>query len=85
MAGDYLALIEDKLVATGKDTGSLVDTVAFTLASYSPEFITIFSGEDVDAQTADEVVKRLNKAIPEAEFSVVDGGQPVYYFLISAE
>jgi len=84
-AGDYLALIEDKLVATGKDTGTLVDTVAFTLASYCPEFITVFSGEDVDVQTADEVVKRLNKAIPEAEFSVVDGGQPVYYFLISAE
>ena len=84
-AGDYLALIEDKLVATGKDTTSLVDTVAFTLASYGPEFITVFSGADVDANTADEVIKRLNKAIPEAEFSVIDGGQPVYYFLISAE
>ncbi len=84
-AGDYLALIEDKLVATGKDTTSLVDSVAFTLASYAPEFITVFSGEDVDPATSDEVLKRLRSAIPEAEFSVVEGGQPVYYFLISAE
>lgn len=85
MAGDYLALIEDKLVATGKDTVALVDTVAFTLASYSPEFVTVFSGEDVNAATVDDIIKRLKNAIPEAEFSVVNGGQPVYYFLISAE
>ncbi len=84
-AGDYLALIEDKLVATGKDSSALVDTVAMTLSSYSPEFVTVFSGEDVEAETVDEVLKHLNKAIPEAEFSVISGGQPVYYFLISAE
>ena len=84
-AGDYLALMEDTLVATGRDSGSLVDAIAFTLAQYAPEFITVFYGEDVDETTAGEVLKRLNAAIPEAETSIVNGGQPVYYFLISAE
>ncbi|UOO38798.1 DAK2 domain-containing protein [Oscillospiraceae bacterium CM] len=84
-AGDYIALLEDTLVATGKDTASLVDAVAVSLAAFSPEFITVFSGEDVDAETADSVLKRLTTAIPQAEASLVDGGQPVYYFLISAE
>ena len=84
-AGDYIALIEDALIATGKDSAALMDSIAYSLSQYAPEFITIFYGEDVDEATANEVLKRLSAAIPEAETSVVYGGQPVYYFLISAE
>ncbi len=84
-AGDYIALLEDTLVATGKDTVALVDAVALSLSKYSPEFITVFSGSDIDEKTSNEVLKRLTTAIPNAETSVVYGGQPVYYFLISAE
>ncbi len=84
-AGDYLALLEDTLVATGQDTIALVDAVALRLAEYAPEFITVFSGEDVDENAANEVLKRLTLTIPGAEASIVYGGQPVYYFLISAE
>jgi DAK2 domain fusion protein YloV len=84
-AGDYLALLEDSLVATGADSGSLVDAVAVSLSKYSPEFITVFSGEAVDDETANKVVERISNAIPSAETALVNGGQPVYYFLISAE
>lgn len=84
-AGDYLALLEDSLIATGKDTVTLLDAVAFALSEFAPEFITVFSGEDVDSETSNEVLKRLSDAIPTAEASVVYGGQPVYYYLISAE
>jgi DAK2 domain fusion protein YloV len=84
-AGDYLALLEDTLVATGADTSALVDAVTVALSRYSPEFITVFSGEDVDEETANKVVARISTAIPTAETAVVNGGQPVYYFLISAE
>jgi dihydroxyacetone kinase-like predicted kinase len=84
-AGDYIALMEDALVATGADTNALIDAIAHALSAYSPEFITVFSGEDVDENTSNEVLKRLSSAIPTAEASVVYGGQPVYYFLISAE
>jgi dihydroxyacetone kinase-like predicted kinase len=55
------------------------------MAQYEPEFITVFSGENVDEEATNEVLKRLTAAIPSAEASVIYGGQPVYYFLISAE
>lgn len=84
-AGDYIALLEDSLIATGKDAVALVDAVAIALSEFAPEFITVFSGEDVDDETSNEVLKRLSAAIPAAEASVVYGGQPVYYYLISAE
>jgi DAK2 domain fusion protein YloV len=84
-AGDYLALLEDTLIATGHDTLELMDAVAASLAGYTPEFITIFTGADADEQTAAELQNRLTDAVPGAETTVVYGGQPVYYFLISAE
>ena len=84
-AGDYLALLEDSLVATGHDTITLIDAVAAALSQFSPEFVTIFTGVDVSAETADEVLRRLTQALPSAEVSVIDGGQPVYYLMISAE
>nr|WP_073077027.1 DAK2 domain-containing protein [Sporobacter termitidis] len=84
-AGDYIALMEDTLVATSHDTTTLVDAIADSLAAYSPEFITVFSGEAVDENMSNEVLKRLSSAIPSAEATVVYGGQPVYYYLISAE
>ncbi len=84
-AGDYLALLEDSLVATGHDTITLINAVAAALSQFSPEFVTIFTGVDVSAETADEVLRRLTQALPSAEVSVIDGGQPVYYLMISAE
>lgn len=84
-AGDYLALLEDVLLATGTDTNALVDDVAAALAAFSPEFITVFYGADVGEEAAESVLQRLTAAIPSAESSMIDGGQPVYYYLISAE
>lgn len=84
-AGDYLALLEDSLVATGQDTAALVDAVASAMAQHNPEFVTVFYGEDVDESEGNAVLERLSTTLPKAEASVVYGGQPVYYFLISAE
>jgi DAK2 domain fusion protein YloV len=84
-AGDYLALLEDSLIATGSIITELIDTAAIALSNFSPEFITIFTGADADDAISSEVQNRLTAAIPAAETTIVYGGQPVYYFLISAE
>lgn len=84
-AGDYLALLDDALIATGDNVFSLIDSVSQALASLSPEFITVFAGENVDEETSNSVLQSLSTALPDAEASLIVGGQPVYYFLISAE
>lgn len=84
-AGDYLALLEDTLIATGIDVPALIDTITASLATFSPEFITVFAGEDANDQLTAEIQSRLSAAVPGAEISAVDGGQPVYCYLISAE
>ena len=55
------------------------------LADCGAEFISIFYGEDVDSGEAEGFSEAIGSLVPDAEISLVSGGQPVYYYLISAE
>ena len=83
--GEYLALIEDSLTVNNADINVVVDEVATVLSGFSPEFITLFSGEDASEEEAAAIADRLGAASPGAELSVIPGGQPVYHYIISAE
>ena len=50
-----------------------------------PEIVTVYYGEDVKQDEADEAAQSIENAFPDAEVTVVDGGQPVYYYMISVE
>ncbi len=83
--GDYLALLGGKLFGTDKDITALLEKLAREAACRDAEFVTVFYGEDVDeaqAQAAEEIFSRL---CPSAELSVLSGGQPVYYYIVSIE
>lgn len=84
-AGEYLALLENKLLSNSAEFSSLLASITDALGQFSPEIITVFYGEDVDEETANETVAAITKALPNAETTLVYGGQPVYYYMISAE
>ena len=83
--GEYLALVEDTLTACGPDIAVIVDVVAAVLSGFTPEFITIFTGEGVTEEAASAVMNSIAAASPGAEITVIHGGQPVYHYIISAE
>ena len=83
--GEYIALIDDILAASGFDVNAVIDTVAARLNDYSPEFVTIFTGEGVDEEDAASVADCIGAGSPGAEISVIRGGQPLYHYIISAE
>lgn len=83
--GEYLALLEDSLLMCSSDIHAVVNQVATKLEAFRPEFITIFAGEDVDEDKASSVESMISAASPNAEITVVMGGQPIYQFIISAE
>lgn len=84
-AGDYLVLTDNHLFGTDKDLSSLLHRLAGEFARRSPEFVTVFYGQSVTPEDADAVRGRFAEACPSAEISLVYGGQPVYYYMISAE
>ena len=83
--GDYLALQEHQLFGTDSDIEALLGRMAANDSHQNAEFITIFYGADVQASDAEKTGELFQSACPNAEVSVIRGGQPVYYYMISAE
>ena len=83
--GDYLALYGSALFGTGKSLTTLLKNMAKKLQTEEKEFITIYYGEDVTEKDAKKTLQLFEKALPDAEISLIHGNQPVYYYLISAE
>jgi len=81
----HLALIDDALTASGNDFNSVISAVSLALCDFSPEFITIFTGEDANEKETEVVSGFISSDSPEAEISIIPGGQPVYRYIISAE
>ena len=84
-AGEYLALNGGALFGNDTDMDALLRRMAENLNGAGKEFITIFYGADTNEEQAHNAAAIFSAACPDAEITVMNGGQPVYYFLISAE
>ncbi len=84
-AGEYLALLDGKLIGSFTEMTSMLDKMSEAFEDLEPEIITVYYGEDVSGEDAETTAKALEKAFPDAEVTVVNGGQPVYYYMISVE
>ena len=84
-AGDYLALTDGKLFGTERELDGLLDKLAALAAEKGAEFITVFYGDGISEADAKHAEQRFIDACPEAEVSLLPGGQPVYYYIISIE
>ena len=83
--GDYLALLGGKLFGTDREIAVLLEKLADQAAGQGAEFVTLFYGENVSGEEAQRAQEIFAKRCPDAELSVLPGGQPVYYYIISIE
>jgi DAK2 domain fusion protein YloV len=83
--GDYLALLDGKLFGTDQDLTAVLTKLAELAAEKESEFITLFYGEDVTPEDAQAAQELFTAHCPDAEISLLPGGQPVYYYIISLE
>lgn len=84
-AGDYLLLVDNQLFGTEKDLHAALDKLAQASKERAGEFISIFYGEGVDPDQAEQALALFQTACPDAEITMLEGGQPVYHYLISVE
>jgi len=83
--GDYMALLNGALFHTGVDQDELLTRLAGDETFQGAEFINIYYGEDVPKDQAEKTRGLFAQACPQAEVTLLMGGQPVYYYMISAE
>ena len=83
--GDYLAMYGGALFGTGPDITALLKALAEKVQETGKEYITIYYGEDISEEQAQEAAGVFTEVCPDADVNMLPGGQPVYYYLISAE
>ncbi len=84
-AGEYLALLDGALVGSFTSISTLFKELSWAIDELNPEFITMYYGEDVDEEDASAVSDTFKGNFPDAEITVINGGQPVYFYMISIE
>lgn len=83
--GDIIALDESKILAVAGDVDTAVEELAAALVDEDSEIITLYYGEDVQSEAAEQAAELLRGKYPAADVAVQFGGQPLYYYLISVE
>lgn len=84
-AGEHLALLDGALLGSYPNVDELMLDMVQSFERLEPEFITLYYGADVDENDARRAADVITARFPETDVSVVNGGQPVYYFMISVE
>ena len=84
-AGDIMGIGDAGILCVGK---SVMDTALDTLKAMvdeESELITIYYGVDIEDETAEKFLERVEEAWPQCEVELHGGGQPIYYYLMSVE
>ena len=82
--GQYLGLVDHKIKHVSSSRKEAMECLSEHMSDAS--FITVFHGSDVDKKEADEMLELLSQKLgDDIEITMLDGGQPLYYYVISAE
>ncbi len=83
---DILALEDGKLLFTEKDPVNALVSLVKKISDKNTEFVTIMYGEDINKEQAEKAKKLVEQHFKDnAEVTLVDGGQPIYHFIVSVE
>ena len=82
-SGDILFLGDNGLLSVGKDILSAVKEALPKMGE--GEILSLYYGEDVKAEDAEALVSEIQKDYPDLEIELQNGGQAVYYYLVSLE
>ena len=84
--GDILGMENGKLVLTERDPVKAAIKLTRSMTKRDSSFITLIYGQDISEEQAEEVRKHVQSKVGNhADITLVNGGQPVYYFIISVE
>ena len=84
-SGDYMGISDKGIAAVGTDMDETLYQLVKTMADDESELITLYYGQDVSQEKAEEAAARIEARFKDCEVEVNSGGQPIYYYMISVE
>ena len=84
--GEIIALENGKLTITEKTPARAAVKLARNMINHDTSFVTLIYGKDISEEEAQEAYEAINDRYGhKIDVSLVNGGQPVYYFVLSVE
>jgi len=83
--GDIIGLDNKAILCKGSDINQTTIELVGKLATKDSFSATIFHGADVSNEVASELQVKLSEAYPSLDVTIIEGGQPVYYYIVSIE
>jgi DAK2 domain fusion protein YloV len=83
--GDIMGLGDQGLSAVGKKIDQTLLEMLDTMIDEESELISIYYGEDIKEEEAEKVASKIEKKYPDVDIEVQEGGQPIYYYIVSVE
>ena len=83
--GDIMGLGDHGILAVGKDIAQVAAETVGAMIDEDSELISVYYGEDITQETAQELGNLLEEQYPDCEVEVYPGGQPIYYYVVSVE
>lgn len=83
--GDIMGIGDSGMLAVGKDIEDTAMESLRKMVDDESELVTIYYGVDVKEADAEEFCEKARKEFPSCEFECQNGGQPIYYYMISVE
>jgi DAK2 domain fusion protein YloV len=84
--GDILGLIDGKVEMVGEDPQEILVSIVSSMVRPDHEIVTIYRGKDVSQETGEAAAMAVRRVLPpDIEVELQDGGQPLYYYIVSSE
>lgn len=83
--GDIMGIGDSGILAVGKGKERIAKETVAAMVDEDSEVISIYYGEDVSEEDATKLSQELEETYPDCEIEVNQGGQPIYYYIISVE
>lgn len=82
---EFMGIKEKDIVVSLPDKTAATRFLISQLIDEESELVTLFAGEDVSEEENDEITSYIEENYPDVEVELIDGGQPVYSYIISVE
>ncbi len=83
--GDFMGIGDHGILSVGKDVTDVAFDMVKEMMADDLELISIYYGEDVTEDAANALKARVEETYPSCDVELQFGGQPIYYYIISAE
>lgn len=82
---DFMGIGDKSILSVGTDLRATTLEMVDAMVDEDSAIVSIYFGSDSDEDSANELAAAIEEKYPDVEVEVNDGGQPIYYYVISVE